>query len=366
MPEPTSFVLDLASLRWPAEWEAHAATWLAWPHNEEDWPGRYGPIPWVFGEVIRHLSRAERVRLLVNEANEAEARALLSRIGVNEDRVFLRQAVTDRVWTRDYLPTFVQGANDRLVGVKWRFNGWAKYDDWRNDDRAGRMICENVQTPNWEPFDASGPTAVETPTWRGQPVVMEGGAIDGNGAGTLMATEECLLSAEVQCRNPGLTKSDYEALFTRYLGSRKVVWLRHGLAGDDTHGHIDDLARFVNRTTVVAAVEEDRGDANFDPLQENFELLRSATTADSDSLTVVPLPMPAPLSCDGQRLPASYANFYIANGLVLVPTFNDANDRRALNTLAELFPNRQVIGIYCGDLVGGLGTLHCLTQQVPS
>lgn len=358
--------MDSPTNRWPAEWEPHDATWIAWPYNEDDWPDRYGPIPWVFGEIVRQLSRVERVRILVNEANEADARELLERIGVADERVFLRQVVTDRVWTRDYLPTFVHRADGRIGAVKWSFNGWSKYPNWQNDDRAGRLICQNVQTPDWIPFDDPGDMPMETPPWKGRPVVLEGGAIDGNGAGTLLTTEECLLSADVQTRNRGMVREEYEAVFARHLGVRKTLWLKRGIAGDDTHGHIDDLARFVNRRTVVAASEDDPGEINYEPLRENLELLRAAATADGEPLTVVPLPMPAPRFCDGQRLPASYANFYLANGLVLVPTFNDANDRRALNTLAELFPDRRVIGVYCGDLVWGLGTIHCMTQQQPA
>jgi agmatine deiminase len=397
--------MNPSPVRWPAEWEPHAATWIAWPHNEEDWPERYGPIPWVFGEIVRHLSKFERVRILVNEFNEQSAREVLRRIGVGEERVFLRQAITDRVWTRDFLPTFVKqgvagaevqqrvagaevlrspgsdppglrstlapatqdaAAIQSTVAVKWHFNGWAKYPNWRNDDRAGRMISQSVQTPGFVPFDDLHEIKMETPTWQGQPLVLEGGAIDGNGAGTLLTTEECLQSADVQCRNPGLGKEEYETIFDRYLGVRKTLWLKRGITGDDTHGHIDDLARFVNRHTVVAVSEEDRGDANYDPLRENLELLRGSTTADGEPLNVVTLPMPSPLFCDGQRLPASYANFYMANGLVLVPTFNDANDRRALNTIADLFPDRQVVGVYCGDLVWGFGTIHCMTQQQPA
>ena len=359
-------LMDGSNYRWPAEWEPHDATWIAWPFDEDDWPDRFGPIPWVFGEVVRHLSKVERVRILVNEANEADARKLLHRIGVSEERVFLRQVVTDRVWTRDYLPTFVQRADGRIAAMKWRFSGWAKYSNWQNDDRAGRLICQSVQTPSWVPFDEPGDIPLETPAWKGQPFVLEGGAIDGNGAGTLLTTEECLLSADVQSRNPGMSREEYEAMFARCLGIRQTIWLKRGIAGDDTHGHVDDLARFVNPNTVVAASEEDNGDVNYEPLRENLELLRAATTADSEPLTVVPLSMPAPRQCDGQRLPASYANFYIASGLVIVPTFNDPNDRRALDTLAALFPGRTVVGIYCGDLVWGLGTIHCMTQQQPA
>jgi agmatine deiminase len=223
-----------------------------------------------------------------------------------------------------------------------------------------------VQTPSWVPFDEPGDIPLETPAWKGQPFVLEGGAIDGNGAGTLLTTEECLLSADVQSRNPGMSREEYEAMFARCLGIRQTIWLKRGIAGDDTHGHVDDLARFVNPNTVVAASEEDKGDVNYEPLRESLELLRAATTADSEPLTVVPLPMPVPRFCDGQRLPASYANFYIASGLVIVPTFNDPNDRRALDTLAALFPGRTVVGIYCGDLVWGLGTIHCMTQQQPA
>ncbi len=341
------------TLRWLAEWEPHAATWIAWPHNQEDWPGKFGPIPWVYCDIVKHLSRAERVCILVQDAaSEQEAAAMLQRTGVDGHQIRFFQTATDRVWTRDYGPTFVL-ENDRLVAVKWQFNAWAKYDNWQNDEAAGQRIAG---------FSEAEMRRVR---FRQKPVFLEGGSIDGNGAATLLTTEECLLST-VQSRNPGLTTHDLERVFADALGIRKVLWLNRGITGDDTHGHVDDLARFVNRNTVVAVSEDDPGDFNHEPLCENLDRLRGMTTADGEPLKVVTLPLPHPLAFDGQRLPASYANFYIANGLILAPTFADARDREALNTLAELFPARQIVGIPCGDLVWGLGTIHCLTQQQPA
>jgi agmatine deiminase len=342
----------MSSLRLPAEWEPHAATWLAWPHNRDDWPGRFGPIPWVYAEIIKQLSRVEQVNVLVNDA---DSNVLEEVPGMDWDceRIQLHEAATDRVWTRDFAPMIVRYAEGERSAVKWQFNAWAKYDNWKLDQEAGLQIVEKLKLPCTQP------------TWCKQPIVLEGGSIDVNGQGTLLTTEECLLS-EVQQRNPGMTQSDYENVFARFLGIRNVIWLKRGIAGDDTHGHVDDLARFVNPTTIVAVREEDRGDENYEPLQQNWELLQAATDQDGRPWRVVALPMPSPIYFQGQRLPASYANFYIANGLVLVPTFNDERDRQALNTLAELFPDRRVIGIYCGDLVWGLGTLHCMTMQEPA
>jgi agmatine deiminase len=343
-----------ASYRMPAEWWPHAATWIAWPANGDDWPGRFGPIPWVYVEIVRRLSRFERVEILVgDEAVQQEAAAMLERAGVDGRQVRFHHVVTNRVWTRDYAPTFVESGSGVLAAVKWRFNAWARYDNWHQDDAAGQWIADHAGV------------ALAAAECRGKPIVLEGGSIDVNGDGLLLTTEECLLG-EVQVRNPGMTRADYEEAFAHYLGVEKVVWLGSGIVGDDTHGHIDDLARFVRRDTVVAVREPDHGDANHEPLEENWERLRVATDRRGSRLQIVPLPMPAPIIFEGQRLPASYANFYVANRLVLVPTFNDANDRRALATLAELFPEREVVGIHCGDLVWGLGTIHCLTQQQPA
>jgi agmatine deiminase len=340
--------------RMPAEWEPHEATWIAWPHRHADWPGKFGPIPWVYGEIVRHLYRDETVRILVNDT-AAEARALgqLRRAGVDVTRVEFFTIPTDRVWTRDYGPYFVRDAAGTVAATDWGFNGWAKYDDWRTDAAAADHIVSQLGMPSWRP------------EINGRRVILEGGSIDVNGGGLLLTTEECLLSP-VQERNPGLTRQDYERLFADYLGVRKVLWLGRGIAGDDTHGHVDDLARFVGPRTLVTVLEDDTADENYEPLRENLDRLRAMTDVGGQSLEVVTLPMPAPLYFRGQRLPASYANFYIANGRVLVPTFNDPADRRALGTLAELFPGREVVGIHAVDLVWGLGTLHCLSQQQPA
>ena len=344
--------------RMPAEWEPHAATWIAWPHEARDWPGKLAPIPWVYGEVVRHLAAGERVRILVGDAKtEARARKLLERVGADLGQVDFFRAATDRSWTRDYCPLYVRDARGEVALTNWRFNGWAKYANHRRDDAVNDRIVAKTKLRAWQPT-----TTIGGKPWR---VVLEGGAIDVNGAGTLLATEECLLDP-VQARNPGLAREALEEIIGAHLGVRKVLWLERGIAGDDTHGHVDDLARFVDETTVIIAEETDADDANHAPLRDNRARLERMTTADGKPLRVRTLPMPAPLYLDGVRLPASYANFYIGNAVVLVPTFNDPADRDALATLAELFPTRKVVGIHAVDLVWGLGTLHCMTQQEPA
>lgn len=416
----------------PAEWEPHEATWLAWPHERTDWPGKFAPIPWVYADIVRHLARVERVRILVQDrAEEQAARRILQKSGAELAAVEFFVAPTNRGWTRDFGAIFVKrcggasavaqsgasdpnvvipragepGPRDLLLGrkpsstadvaadaagsksrslarplararpraaarslgmtapgagagsvvaaTKWRFNAWAKYDDWQKDNAAMRRVLPRIKIRTWEP------------QYRGRPVVLEGGSIEVNGMGTLLTTEECLLSSE-QARNPGFTRADWEAIFRDYLGATNVLWLGRGIAGDDTHGHVDDLTRFVNATTVVTVVESDRSDANYEPLREHLARLCEMKDEAGRPLRIEMLPMPRPVWFDRQRLPASYANFYIANNIVLVPTFSDPADRAALNTLAALFPDREVIGIAARDLVLGLGTLHCMTQQQPA
>lgn len=338
----------------PAEWEPHEATWLGWPHELTDWPGKFAPIPWAFAEIVRHLSKVERVYLLVeNRAAQSRVRAILEKSGANLDVVDFFLVPTDRGWMRDSGPICVRNESGEVAYNHFVFNGWAKYPNHKKDAAVVAKANQKLKRRLWRPEH------------QGRRVVLEGGSIDVNGRGTLLTTEECLLS-KVQERNPGFTKEDYSQVFREYFGVTNVLWLKNGIAGDDTHGHVDDLTRFVNATTVVTIVENDSNDPNYAPLKENLTLLKTMKDQDGKPLQVETLPMPAPVHFDDFRLPASYANFYIANRLVLVPTFNDSNDRVALNTLARLFPDREVVGIACRDLVLGLGTLHCMTQQQPS
>jgi agmatine deiminase len=327
----------------PAEWEPHAATWIAWPHNREDWPGRFAPIPWVYCEIVRKLSQSEAVRILI-QSEEAISRVkrMLVKSGADLSTVQFFPIPTDRVWTRDYAPLFVKSNDGEVAITNWNFNAWAKYDDWHHDNAVNEALIRQLRLRSWSPD-----------------VVLEGGSIDVNGAGILMTTEECLLSP-VQARNPHLTRAEIERVLSDYLGIDRVVWLKNGIAGDDTHGHIDDLARFVNANTIVIAQEGNRDDANYLNLAENFELLQS------EGFDLVSIPMPAEHTFNRRRLPASYANFYIANETVLVPTFNDPNDRIAVGIIGDLFPDREVVGIHAVELVWGLGTLHCMTQQEPA
>jgi agmatine deiminase len=361
--------------RMPAEWEPHEATWIAWPHNPEDWPGKFKPIPWVYAEIVGQLARVEDVHILVDDAAaEKRARGVLNKTGVNLSRLHFHAWPTDRVWTRDSGPIFVKRSIQRqpdsentdlalarefsapVAVTNWKFNAWARYADWHLDDKLPEKVAELLGMPLWMP-------TVETSNGPHR-IVLEGGSIDVNGAGTLITTEECLLS-EVQQRNPGVSRDQLEQVLHDYLGIDQVLWMNRGIAGDDTHGHVDDITRFVGPNTIVTVVEPNREDENHLPLEENLDRLKSARNLDGKPFEIVELPMPPPIVFRGQRLPASYANFYTVNELVLVPTFNRSTDRRALSVLSEVFPLREVVGIYCGDLIWGLGALHCMTQQQP-
>jgi agmatine deiminase len=337
----------------PAEWEPHAATWLAWPHHHGDWPGKFEPIPWVYAEIIRNLARHEPVELIVNDAAaERKGRTLLDRANALSANVRFHRWPTNRGWLRDSACIFVKG-NSELLATNFRFNAWAKYSNYRHDEKIGSLMANVAGVQEIRPLSKNAR------------VVLEGGSIDVNGCGTLLTTEECLLS-KVQQRNPGMSRKDYEKIFADYLGTPNVIWLGRGIFGDDTHGHVDDLTRFVSPDTVVTMVESNPKDVNHKPLRDNLRRLQAARDQAGKALNIVELPMPGAVIFEERRLPASYANFYIANGIVLVPVFNDADDRIALNTLAELFPTREVVPIYSGDLVWGLGTLHCMTQQQPA
>ena len=349
----------------PAEWAPHTSTWIAWPHNSDDWPGKFQPIPWVYCEIVRQLSRAEDVHILVNnEATEKRANGMLLRQGANLARLHFHIWRTDRVWLRDSGPIFVRqpgtdsDATGQVTMTDWHFNGWAKYANHRNDDLIPKHIATLYGMASVQP-------TVILADGTSHRLVLEGGSIDTNGAGLLLTTEECLLS-EIQQRNPGVSREQLEHAFQQYLGIEKVLWLNRGCAGDDTHGHVDDVTRFVDENTILTAVEPNTHDENHLPLAENLDRLRTARNLNGGPFDIRTLPMPAPVIFERQRLPASYANFYIANDLVLVPTFNDPNDRVALNTIAECFPDRTVTGIHCTDLIWGLGALHCMTQQEPA
>jgi agmatine deiminase len=360
------------NLHMPAEWEPHASTWLAWPHYRGDWPGKFEPIPWVYAEIIRHLGGHERVDLIVNsKASEKQARKVLSKANALTKNVHFHRWPTNRVWTRDSGCTFVLCSASPLAreerngqtsdappetslsAVTWRFNAWAKYSNYQHDEKIGIRMA------------AAAHASAIRPRRGKSRVVLEGGSIEVNGHGTLLTTEECLLS-KTQQRNPRMSRADYEKLFLDHLGVTNVIWLGSGIEGDDTHGHVDDISRFVSPGTVITAVESDKNDPNYEPLQENIRRLRTATDQDGKPLSIIELPMPGPVVFEDRRLPASYANFYIANGIVLVPVFNDPNDRFALEILAGQFPDREVVGIYSGDLIWGFGAMHCMTQQQPA
>ncbi|HBA84205.1 MAG TPA: agmatine deiminase [Verrucomicrobia bacterium] len=342
----------------PAEWAPHEATWLSWPHNPADWPAKMGVIPWVFGEMVRKLAPGEVVRILVNnQAHENKARSILQSSGVELHRVEFFRFKTDRSWVRDYGPIFIRrrGPGAGLVMAHFHFNGWAKFVDWTRDNAVPEKISRKLEIEKIEVLHGD------------RPFVLEGGAIDVNGMGSLLTTEECLLDQKRQVRNPGLSRKDIEGVLSEALGLSNIIWLGKGIVGDeDTHGHVDDLCRFVGPRTVVLCHEKNVRDANYRLLEENRERLEQARLEDGSRMEIVRLPMPAPLYFDGRRLPASYANFYIANSVVLAPTFNDPADRMALGMIGDLFPDRQVCGIHAVDLVLGLGAIHCLTQQQPA
>jgi agmatine deiminase len=340
----------------PAEWAPHEATWIGWPHCLTDWPGKLSAIEWVYGEIVRKIAEGEKVRIIVDSAaRQARATRTLTRAHANLANVEFFRSPSDRGWSRDFGPICVRrgGTRPEVAIAKFKFTAWAKYANWRKDDLIAGRIAGRFGL------------RLFPVTRHGSPVALEGGGIDVNGSGTLLTTEECFLDQKTQCRNPGMTRKEYDGIFRDYLGATNVVWLSHGIVGDDTHGHVDDLCRFVNRDTVVLIQERNPKDVNYRPLCENRERLKDARGEDGSKLEVVELPVPAPLHFGDWRLPASYANFYIANAAVIVPTFNDPADRVALGILGELFRDRPVVGIHAVDLVLGFGTLHCLTQQQP-
>lgn len=332
--------------RWPAEWEPHASTWVAWPHNPDTWPGKMEEITEQFAQFVRALAQFEPVNVLAGgNVVMRQGRRLVG----DAANVALHNIETNDAWTRDHGPTFLTGPPGTPPAlVDWSYNAWGgKYPPWDKDNAVPRKIAELLGRRRFAPK-----------------LVLEGGAIDGNGQGTILTTKSCLLNPN---RNPTMTQPMVEQYLTEFCCARKVLWLTGGeIAGDDTDGHVDQLARFINPTTLLTALEDDPSDENYAPLQQNLAELQTLTDQDGRQLDVVALPMPRPLYCQGERLPASYANFYIANGVVIVPQFDDPADETAVKALAELFPDRQIIGLPANKLAWGLGTFHCLTQQEPA
>ena len=340
--------------RFPAEWEKQQGILLCFPHNGKDWPGKYEAVQWAFVEFIKKVATFEQVFLVVADENQkSKVNEMLETAHVKMSNMSFIIHKTNRSWMRDSGPIIVKNGSKREA-LNFNFNGWAKYKNYQLDKFVPSKIADFIDVP------------LTQVVYKGKPVIVEGGAIDVNGRGTLLTSEECLMHPSIQVRNKNFTKEDYEAVFKEYLGVTNVIWLGDGIEGDDTHGHIDDLCRFVNEDTIVTIVETDKNDANYKPLQDNLKRLQNAKLEDGKSPTIVALPMPKRVDFEDLRLPASYANFLILNNCVLVPTFNDSNDRVALNILAECFPDREVIGISCIDFIWGFGTLHCLSQQIPA
>jgi len=342
----------------PAEWETHEATWLSWPHNPTDWPDKIDTIRWVYCEIVRKICPGESVRILVrSKTEENSARRYLGRAGADIRRVEFIIHPTNRSWNRDSGPIFVRrrtGKKTETAIVDFHFNAWAKYPDWKKDRRVPQTAAGRLGKPL---FNAQ---------FKRREFILEGGGIDVNGRGTLLTTAECYLNRRTQVRNPGLGRREIESVLREYLGATNVFWLGKGIMGDDTHGHVDDLCRFVNPATVVLVKEDRRRDGNWKALSENWEKIQDLRLENGCRPEIVPLPMPEPLYFNNYRLPASYANFYVSNAAIIVPTFNDPNDRSALGILGELFADRTVVGIHAVDLVLGFGTLHCLSQQQPA
>jgi agmatine deiminase len=337
----------------PAEWGKHEATWLGWPHNKEDWPGKFFPIQWVYAEIVKRISKGEKVRILVEtKEHKQKAESVIISSNINLTNIEFFQFKTDRGWMRDSCPAFIKN-KDQVAAVCFKFNGWAKYSNYKKDAKLPGFISQKFKLLKF------------IPEHLGKQIILEGGSIDINGKGTLITTEECLLDKKTQTRNPELSKKDYEEVFKNYLGISNVFWLNKGIAGDDTHGHVDDLCRFVNKKTLVLVQEKNSSDKNYKLLKENKERIEDMKLENGSKPEIIDLPMPEPVVFKEQRLPASYANFYFSNAAVLVPTFNDPNDKIALGILSELITDRPVIGIHAVDLVWGLGTIHCLTHEQP-
>ena len=341
----------------PAEWEKQESTLIAWPHNKNDWPGRFENIPDVFAQIISQISKVQKVKILIqNNLVKKNIHPLLRKYKAKLKNIIFITIKTDRVWTRDSGPIYVVNKNKKIL-LDWKFNAWAKYKNYKYDNAINKKLNKIKNLELIKPkFKIQK---------KFKDIVLEGGSIDVNGKGTIITTKECLLS-KVQQRNPGLKKKDIESIFNKYLGAKNTIWLNKGIAGDDTHGHIDDIARFIDTNKIFLAYEYNKKDKNFKPLDENYKILNISKDQNGKKITIIKLPMPKPIFIEKTRVPASYLNFYIANKIVLVPVFKDKNDKKVLKIFKRNFRNRKIIPIDCLDLIWGFGAIHCMTQQEPA
>ena len=342
---------NLEDLILPAEWEKQKSTWIAWPHNKKDWPGKFELIPEVFAEVIFHISKVQMVNILIqNNSLKKKAKLILKKFKANFSNIRFTLCKTDRAWVRDSFPIFVKNKKNKKILINWNFNSWAKYKNFKEDNNIIITVKKILK------LDSISPKLNKNK------ITLEGGAIDVNGRGVLITTEECLLS-RVQQRNPGLKKHAYEKLFYNYFGIKKVLWLKKGIIGDDTHGHVDDLARFVSENKIFLAYERDKKDINYKILKNNLKIIKKSKSF--RKFKIIKIPMPKAKFIKGIRVPATYLNFYIANRIVLVPTFKDKNDKLVLKIFKKHFKNRKIIPIDSSILIWGFGAIHCMTQQEP-
>ena len=339
--------------RMPAEWEKQKSTIVAWPHNKNDWPNKFFSIPHLFAEIISKISKYQKVNILIQRKRSiVEVANLLNKFNSKNRNINYLVCKTNRSWTRDSVPTIIKYKNKKKIFCNWKFNAWAKYKNFKQDEK----ICQNIK--KYINYD------IIKPVFKKKRIVLEGGSIDVNGDGLLLTSKECLLS-NVQQRNPGLNRRDYEFIFNKYLGVKKVIWLNKGIVGDDTHGHIDDIARFVSKNRIFLAYENKKKDKNFKNLNENYNLLKKFNF-ENVKFKITKIPMPKPIFIDKIRVPATYLNFYIANKIVLLPIFDDPNDKIVINIFRREFKNRKIIPINCRNLIWGFGAIHCLTQQEPA
>ena len=344
--------------RMPAEWEPQKSVWISWPHNKNDWPGMFEKIPNVVGKIIKYLANHQRIDLLVNTNKIMyEARKKLKRTGCKLSNIKFHKIKTDRLWLRDSGPIFLINKKTRKkIMLNFKFTAWSKYKNFRNDNKINYQISKYLNIKSILPKKINSK--------KFEKVVMEGGAFDTNGSGSILLTKECLLSSK-QERNKGFKKSDYESLFSKYLNTKNFIWLNKGIVGDDTHGHIDDIARFVSKTTIMIADENNKSDKNYKSLKENIKIVRKSYDENGKKFKIIKIPMPSPIFIQKTRVPASYLNFFISNKTVLVPIFNVKEDKKVLKIFRKFFTKRKVIAVDCSDLIWGFGAIHCMTQQEP-